>query len=143
MAKKTPKMADTDYREVVSERVFRAGYVVKTERVGMPGCPEVVIDSAYTPNGDYIGNPKDARYLIVKRGIVPQRRTPTSNVCSIGYNSRERKWYGWSHRAIFGFRVGSVVKKGDCHAETLPVGFRAKNLSDAKRMAEAFAESVS
>jgi hypothetical protein len=81
--------------------------------------------------------------LIVKRGIVPQLRTPTSGVCSIGYNRRERKWYGWSHRAIFGFRVGSVVKQGDCVADTLPVGFRAKTLGDAKRLAEAFAESVS
>ncbi len=32
----------------------------------------------------------------------------------IGYNPKENKWYGWSHRAIYGFGIGSQVKKGDC-----------------------------
>ena len=32
----------------------------------------------------------------------------------IGFNPEEQKWYGWSHRAIFGFGIGSKVKKGDC-----------------------------
>ena len=86
--------------------------------------------------------PKWARRL-AKRGIRPQLRTAESTVCSIGYCERERKWYGWSHRAIFGFRVGSVVKKGHCTADALPIGFKATNILEAKRMAEAFAESVS
>jgi hypothetical protein len=33
----------------------------------------------------------------------------------IGFNPIEQKWYGWSHRAIFGFGIGSECKKGDCH----------------------------
>lgn len=36
------------------------------------------------------------------------------NVACIGYSSNEGEWYGWSHRAIYGFGVGSEVKKGDC-----------------------------
>ncbi len=28
---------------------------------------------------------------------------------------KEQKWYGWSHRAIYGFGIGSTCKKGDCH----------------------------
>ncbi len=32
----------------------------------------------------------------------------------IGFNPNEQKWYGWSHRAIFGFGVGDECKKGDC-----------------------------
>ena len=36
-----------------------------------------------------------------------------SSVISIGFNEKEQKWYGWSHRAIFGFGIGSKVKKGD------------------------------
>lgn len=146
MAKRTRALvlvAMKDSRETLSERVFRAGYVVRRERIAMAGNPPVEMECAYTPDGHYIGNPKDARYLVVTRGIRPQLRTPTSGVCSIGYNPTERKWYGWSHRAIFGFRVGSVVTKGSCCADELPVGFRAKTLADAKRMAEAFAESVS
>lgn len=34
---------------------------------------------------------------------------------NIGFNAAERKWYGWSHRAAFGFGIGSKCKKGDCH----------------------------
>lgn len=33
----------------------------------------------------------------------------------IGFSPKEEKWYGWSHRAIYGFGVGSTCKKGDCH----------------------------
>jgi hypothetical protein len=78
---------------------------------------------------------------------------------SIGFSASEQKWYGWSHRAIFGFGVGHILKKGDCAATSrftdehlashpnanrgLPVGFKANTLADAKRMAVAFAESVS
>jgi hypothetical protein len=32
-------------------------------------------------------------------------------VARIGFSEREQKWYGWSHRAIFGFGVGSEVTK--------------------------------
>jgi hypothetical protein len=68
---------------------------------------------AYTPSGAYIGTEEWAQEL-ERRGIVPELRTPDSQVCSIGFCEREQKWYGWSHRAIFGFGVGSTVKKGDC-----------------------------
>ena len=37
-----------------------------------------------------------------------------SPTCSIGWSEKDQKWYGWSHRAIFGFTIGSKVKKGDC-----------------------------
>jgi len=33
----------------------------------------------------------------------------------VGYSPKDEKWYGWSHRAIFGFSIGSICKKGDCH----------------------------
>lgn len=32
----------------------------------------------------------------------------------VGFSPKDNKWYGWSHRAIYGFTIGSVVKKGDC-----------------------------
>jgi len=37
-----------------------------------------------------------------------------SPTCCVGFNEKEQKWYGWSHRAICGFGIGSIVKKGDC-----------------------------
>lgn len=33
----------------------------------------------------------------------------------VGFSPKDNKWYGWSHRAIFGFEVGSTCKKGNCH----------------------------
>ena len=33
----------------------------------------------------------------------------------VGFSPKENKWYGWSHRAIYGFTIGSTCKKGDCH----------------------------
>jgi len=93
--------------------------------------------SAFTyPAGEYIGNSKNAYRLCAKRGIKPERipeppRPPMTKTeeakkllkegdydhmypCSIGFCERENKWYGWSHRAIYGFTIGSEVKKGHC-----------------------------
>lgn len=122
---------------------------------GQTGSHEV----AYNPDGAYIGNLKVAKMLCEERGIAPELIPPDMNVCSIGFCKKEQKWYGWSHRAIHGFSIGDVVKEGDCcalsgwtddylanHPEadlSLPIGFKAKTLDDAKRMAIAFAESVS
>ena len=119
----------------------------------------VIVKSAYTPDGYYIGSPESAKFLIKKLGIKPELSKSDNNVCSIGFCEREQKWYGWSHRAIFGFGIGDTVKEGDCtnssgrteeylkeHPEedrSLPIGFTARNLDDAKRMAIAFADSVS
>ncbi len=69
--------------------------------------------AAYNDNGDYVGNREDGRYY-EKRGIVPELRDSSCKTCSIGFCESEQKWYGWSHRAIFGFGIGSTVKKGDC-----------------------------
>ncbi len=64
-------------------------------------------------NGSYLGRvgmESELNYLL-KLGI-------TDNVQSgLGFNPIEQKWYGWSHRAIFGFGIGSECKKGHCHYE--------------------------
>lgn len=61
----------------------------------------------------------------------------------LGWSEKEQKWYGWSHRAIYGFKVGDKVKEGDVAAEYLDVGFEAKTTDDAKKIASAFARGVS
>lgn len=155
-------------RELLSERHYKAGYVIQKEHITgeEAGGSAFDLGSAVTPSGDYIGTPKSARFLCTKRGIKPEKAQPDHKVCSIGFCEAEQKWYGWSHRAIYGFGVGDVVKEGDCCASSgwteeylaeatwlgkmlpredgsLPVGFQAKNLEDAKKMAIAFAQSVS
>lgn len=152
-------------RDILSVRKYKAGYEIRTEKltgddnIGVPDGEEFVMKSAYTPDGAYIGDSRIAYFLCKKRGIKPEYRTEHSSVCSIGFNEDEQKWYGWSHRAIFGYGIGDILEEGSSattsgwtdeyleqHPEedtSLPVGFTAKTLDDAKKMAEAFAESVS
>ena len=60
--------------------------------------------------------------------------------CGVGFSEDEQKYYGWSHRAIYGFGIGSKVKRGDCAYNGKE--WTAKTLKDAKKMAEDFAKSV-
>lgn len=60
----------------------------------------------------------------------------------IGFHEPTQKWYGWSHRAYYGFGIGDKIKKGDCGYE-ISGAWTAKTLDDAKQMAKNFAESVS
>ena len=103
-------------KELISERNYKAGYVIRTELIDGAeyGGEDFEMKSAYNSNGDYIGNSKNAHFLCKKKGIRPEVSKPDHSVCSIGFCGKEQKWYGWSHRAIFGFGIGSTVKKGDC-----------------------------
>ena len=149
------------YKQVISRRVYKAGYVViKGITDGSEyGSEDFEMSHAETHEGWYIGDQKTAYRLCKKWGIRPELIRPGMNVCSIGFCRKDQKWYGWSHRAICGFGIGDKVVEGDCcatsgwtdeylaeHPEedaSLPVGFEAKTLEDAKRMAIAFAEGVS
>ncbi len=84
----------------------------------LDGAPrDVETTAAYSSDGGYIGDEQTARRLIDEYGIAPQRAKPSHSVCSIGFCEKDKKWYGWSHRAIYGFAPGSVVKRGDCGYE--------------------------
>lgn len=123
------------------------------------GSDDFEMSHAETPDGLYMGGVDDAKHLCDKRGIRPELAQPEHNVCSIGFQANENRWYGWSHRAIYGFAIGDVVSAGDStnssgwtdeyleeHPDEdtrLPVGFTAHTLDDARKMAVAFAESVS
>jgi hypothetical protein len=132
--------------KILKEKVFKAGFVLRTEIIESPCVGEPLTHTwtmAYTPDGDYIGDYKMANYLCVKRGIQPILRLQTSHVCSIGFSNKDGKWYGWSHRAICGFKIGSKCKQGDCHYNSIRGEWTAKTVADAKQMACDFAESVS
>lgn len=160
-------------KEVKNIRRYKAGYEVRTVIIDGEeyGGDDVELKSAYTPEGYYIGNSVWAYRLCKTRGIKPEIKSSLVNrdpsefnggagpTCSIGFCKSEQRWYGWSHRAISGFGVGSVVDSLDhvCatsgytdefladnpeYDNSLPLGFEAKNIDDAKRMAIAFADSV-
>jgi len=110
-------------RKVLKVRRYKAGYEIREELVSgaQYGCKDFIMKSAYTPSGDYIGDSKSAYRLCKKMGLALEKISDTHNVCSIGFCEKEQKWYGWSHRAIFGFGIGSKCKKGDC-------GFTPRNV---------------
>ncbi len=132
-------------------RKYKEGYILRREKWRLPGCGDnwekecgvTEITAAYTLDGDYIGDAKTARLLCRKYGIKPERRKPDSTICSIGFSEKKGGWCGWSHRAIYCFKPGHVVSKGDVGEQYVKAGFRAKNMEDAKKLAVAFARGVS
>ena len=104
-----------------------------------------------------VGVPEGAiRYL--RLGIRWFYAKEDGKTSCIGYAPESRKWYGWSHRAIYGFGVGYVVQglavvrgngwiKGSPQYEESekrkpPVGFVAETNTDCRYLAERFAEAV-
>ena len=147
--------------KVIRKRRFTIGYEVRRERhhVGEEE-QEIEISSAYDLRGQYLGSPRMACLLVRKKGIREFEKINSNSCgCSIGFNPAEQKWYGWSHRAIYGYGIGDVIKEGSSAATSgwtdeylaehpeedlsVPVGFKVQTLADAKRVAIAFAESVS
>lgn len=140
-------------REIIKVRNYKAGYQVRTEcftgeEHGVPEGESFEMKSAYTPSGSYIGRPKDAHYIVATRGIKPELRTDTSQVCSIGFCEREQKWYGWSHRALSGFGIGDPYFHGwanpnDIESLEFKRGEPIATLDEARQSAANFAECVS
>lgn len=133
-------------KRIIKERIMRAGYVLRTEEFEIEPGRLHIWTKAYTPRGEFIGDATVARRLCVQRGIAPQLANPKHNVCSIGYSATHKKWYGWSHRAIYGFKIGSKCKKGNCHYIPVEEGGKgewvARTMADAHQMAVDFAKSV-
>ena len=90
---------------------------------------------AYVTTEPFDGKPTGTMKFFAKHGISKVYNG------SIGFSEKEQKWYGWSHRAIYGFGIGSKVKKGDCGYKGKT--WTAKTLDDAKQMAKDFADAVS
>ena len=108
--KKTSKIGDDahmegfDIERLEERRDDALGVIYRKERwvLHTDRHHPVTMESGYSPDGGYIGTWEDTQKL-VSRGIYPERRSPSDATCSIGFCPREGKWYGWSHRAIYGF----------------------------------------
>lgn len=130
-------------QEILSEITHVDGYLIRVTRSAMPnfevvelsggktsddtdelidaltsvGGEIIEMTSAYTLDGCYIGTVEEAEKWF-GRGIVPELHPKSvkeeSHCCSIGFCEKEQKWYGWSHRAWYGFGIGSVTKEGHC-----------------------------
>jgi len=93
--------------EIKLVKQFKRGpYIIKHEIWSLDGNPDTFMKAAYSVDGVYIGLTKDAHHLYKTFGIEEfYGRTPQSVVCTIGYSPKNKKWYGWSHRAIHGFKT--------------------------------------
>ena len=143
------------------ERFIKKFCKLENGMVLMDGCYLTI----YSPDnkGHYTLNDSLIKFFIkhgiTKVGSIRDFSNGENNIACIGFSEKEQKWYGWSHRAIYGFGIGYVAKKGDScttsgwtqeyldeHPEddlSVPVGFEVKTMEDAKKCAIAFAESVS
>lgn len=104
-------------KKIIETKDFKFYKVVKELYDGKEfHCKDFEMESAYSlPEGHYIGDSKTANRLVNQYGIEKfEKAKPHHNVCSIGFSPKEGKWFGFSHRAIYGFKEGSKVKKGDC-----------------------------
>lgn len=114
-------------------------YEIRHEMVRLPDSADEPTEmfSAYSKDGGYIGDVETAKYLD-DRGIKPELIDSDHCVCSIGFCEKENKWYGWSHRAIYGYGIGE--EPGDLidHAASGPV----KTMDQARQYAIEFAKSV-
>lgn len=88
----------------------------------------------------YIGSKRDTMFLCKRKGLTKIQR-------NIGFNEQEQKWYGWSHRAIFGFGIGDklfIKRFGNDKTHFAKHGRKTiTKLTEAKLAAKRFASSVS
>lgn len=131
--------------KILSEKKFKSGYVVRKELIGGKefGSKDLIMSSAYNLEGKYIGNTKTAFRLCQIRGIKPEISHKDNNVCSIGFSDKDNKWYGWSHRAIFGFGIGYKITNKVCGFSRIKKPFIIKTLKEAKKVAIKFADNIS
>lgn len=139
-------------RKTLKVRRYKVGYEIHYEEVSgeeAGGGATFTMRSAYTPAGDYLGDVKMARYLIIKMGIKPEKSDESHCVCSIGFCEGKQKWYGWSHRAIAGFGIGDKLFEEHCEGATDETPFiqhgtvTIEILDQARQAAVAFAKYVS
>ncbi len=87
-------------------------FKVEIEKIDIGGDRTADFEKAVNSKGQFIGDVKDATILWKKYGIeVFELRTKRSKVCSVGYNPKKKLWYGWSHRAISGFKTRAEAAK--------------------------------
>ena len=92
--------------------------VAYSETVEIMDTPSIVYRSKFD-NG-YIGHVGRESVLefLANLEITEELQTRGNpeklHAVSVGFSPKHQKWYGWSHRAIYGFGIGSKIEKGDC-----------------------------
>ncbi len=135
-------------RRVISSTPLTLGMELRKEIWALsedsPASEDTEIEAVYNEEGLFVGDFNTYK-LLSKYGIRPQKNEPSHSVCSIGFSPKEQKWYGWSHRAIFGYGVGD-----DFYHPDTAFGDGGKkppsvilSLAEAEQAARNFARDVS
>ncbi len=53
--------------------------------------------------------------ILVDNMVTEQIGTTYESVANYGFSPSQNKWFGWSHRAYYGFTIGSECTKGCVH----------------------------
>lgn len=141
-------LAKGDHVVKVLKEIIRDRYIIRRQRIQpIPNEEPVTVEIAYTFNGNYVGEEDLAKYLFDEMGLEKVQPSDNSNVCNIGFNAKNKKWYGWSHRAIHGFGIGDKIFEEDFGTDTTDYSEHGKRtiktLEEAKISATKFAEHVS
>ena len=108
--------------------------------------------------GCYVGTLETAHQLL-KLGIYdPKPHRKSTKHCGIGYSSKHKKFYGWNHRSINGYKIGDVLKPGNLATENswtdeyiqenphkataLPVGTKLYTIDDCEKAAIAYCYAI-
>lgn len=96
--------------KIIEEKELEKGIVVRNESWARKGEEvEVEIKQVYY-NDLFIGGVELAIQLIIDNKIRHfEKRDNSSNICTIGYSEEKKKWFGWSHRGICGFGIGTKI----------------------------------
>lgn len=139
-------------------KLMREHFELRSENISGAVLNPTVMWSCYSKqDGSYVGTPEDTiRYLHL--GIREFYTRNGGKVACIGWDPEKRLWYGWSHRAIYGFGIGHIVQEGSIvrsngwiegcpeyeESERIKpqVGYVARTRSDCRYLAERFAEAV-
>ena len=79
--------------------------------------------------------------------IIGKNEINTSVSNSIGFSEKEKRWYGWSHRAIESFGLGDRIFEpgfgNDATSYRKHGKVKVKSMADAEKSARVFARYVS
>lgn len=130
--------------------VSKYGYEVREEEVRIVESDlPTIVQSCYSPKGDYLGDQKFTLKLIKEFGIqsFEAHKNSESRVVCMGYSPINKKWYGWSHRAIAGFGIGDKIFEESFGDDSTPFtqhgSITIETLEQAQWSAAEFARYVS
>ena len=128
-------------KSVIQSKKYNSGLEIRDELIdGEPlKSKDFKVRCAYNEQGQYIGDPKFARFLY-RLGIKPEYASQKSTVCSIGYKKREKRWYGWTDRSAISVGVGDEITEEHPLSCIIPAGTIVESDDDARKLAVKFVQ---